>query len=354
MMLTLYIILKQKEINIVKYRKIVVIEKGQVSLVSEKGTFAIQSPHEIICRNLISHVSAGTELACIMGWEDWFNIPGTPGYTSVAEIVETGDAVEAFVKGDIVLCFGPHAEKFKINITDRWSGLCVRLPLGISLERASLAHMASIAMTAIRVSDIEIGDTVAVSGLGAIGNLAGQLARLQGAGVLGLDIRQSRLSIAKECGLEFCINTKEQNMTDAVLQFTSKTGVSTFIEASGHSGVTAEAIACISRYGELIVLGSPRNSFYTDLTPFLQGIHLWDKGSVRVKGALEFIYPTQPIEFVKHSIERNMIIILDLIQKGSLLVDPLISHVVDPKDAQSAYLGLMHQPDEYIGVLFKW
>ena len=75
----------------------------------------LTSPTEVLVRNMFSHISAGTELACITGLESFFTIPGTPGYTAVGKILKTGEKVEHLTEGDLVYTYGPHAELFKIG-----------------------------------------------------------------------------------------------------------------------------------------------------------------------------------------------------------------------------------------------
>lgn len=334
------------------YRKILVNSPWNITLEEDVFTEKIEHPSDIIVRNHFSHLSAGTEMACVSGKEDWFNIPGVPGYTAVGEVLETGDAVDKVQKGDMVYTFGPHAELFKVNLEDRWHGVCVPLPVGLDPDIAAFTHMGGIAMSSIRTSNIELGDYVAVSGMGTIGNLAAQFAQLQGARVLAIDIVGSRLEIAGKCGIDLTINTNQKNLEKAIDLFTGGRKVTTWIDATGVSPVINDAVNYIAMNGELILLGSPRDSFQTDITPLLRKIHLLD--NIKLKGALEFLYPTFPDEFNKHSIERNSEIIMSLMNEGKLHIRPLYSHKLDPGEASSAYKGLRDNPEEYIGVVFNW
>jgi threonine dehydrogenase-like Zn-dependent dehydrogenase len=336
-----------------QYKKILATAPNTVELAAAPYELRIAAPTEVIVKNRLSHLSAGTELACIAGLEDWFKLPATPGYTAIGEVAEKGAAVPGLEVGDRVYTFGPHAEYFKIDTADRWHGICLKLPEGIKEEDAAFAHMASIAFTAIRAAHIELGDTVAVAGLGAIGNLAAQLAQLHGAEVLGLDISPARLEIAQRCGIRQVANSQGRSIPELV-QALQGGGVEVFIEATGLPQVAEAGAAALALYGQLILLGSPRRPYQADLTSFLQRIHLWSHGAITVKGALEFTVPTHRTEFVKHSIERNSEIILRLIRDGRLKISPLRSHLLHPSQAQQAYDGLREQPDVYFGVVFDW
>lgn len=334
-------------------KRVVFTQKESIYIETSEIELSLANPSEIIVENLFSHISAGTELACLAGLEDWFNFPATPGYTSIGKVIRAGEATN-FQTGELVYTFGPHAKYFKIDITDRWHGICVKIPENTDLKQAAFTHMASIAITALRKSNIELGDIIAIAGLGAIGNLAAQLAQLQGAHVIGIDFNQKRLQIALECGLQHVFTSQKTTLDNLLHEASFGKGVSTFIDATGSPQVIEKAIRCISRYGELILLGSPRAAHQINLTDFLQHIHLWSHGSVTVKGALEFTYPTHSSEFNKHSILRNSEIILQLIRDQKINIAPLISHVISVDDAASAYLGLKNKPDEYIGVIFDW
>jgi len=337
----------------VNNRKIIVSAINTAGLLETPYSDKISGDNEILIKTHYSHISSGTELACIAGLESFFQIPGTPGYTAIGEILEKSDNISRFEVGDLVYTYGPHAQYFKINITDRWHGVCVKLPRGIDPISASFTHMAGIAMTALRTSSIELGDDVLVTGLGAIGNLAAQLAQLQGANLIATDISAARITVARACGISNTINNSTENLKDLIEQKTDRRMVSTLIDATGSVKLISEAIKLVGMNGEVILLGSPRAPFETNLTSFMQHFHYlpWCH---TLKGALEFTYPTHPVEFAKHSIERNARINLGYILSGKLIVKPLLSHLILPSEIQAAYDGLRNKPDEYYGVVLDW
>lgn len=337
-----------------KNQKIIFSAPNKVEFSEMPMDLKIENPLDIIVRNHFSLISAGTELACLQGLESWFTLPGTPGYASVGEIIEVGTGISGFKTGDMVFTYGPHAGYFKITYGDRWSGLCVPIPEGSRPDLMVFTRMGQIAITALRISEIELGDLVAVTGLGPIGNLAAQLVRLQGGRVLGLDISNRRLEIAARCGLANALNSHHPDSEQMIREFTGHKGFDTYIDASGSSQVIEGFLKYIRLYGEAVLLGSPRTPYHTDLTPTLQHVHLWTHGSISLKGALEFRYPTGETEFVKHSGERNARIVMELIHKGSLMVEPFYTHLLHPSEAPAAYKGLREQKDLFIGVVFDW
>ncbi|MFP4547394.1 MAG: zinc-dependent alcohol dehydrogenase [Fidelibacterota bacterium] len=334
-------------------RKILVNKEWDINFVTDKFKEKIDNPYEIIVKNKYTHISAGTELACISGLESWFPFPGTPGYTAIGEIIEKGDEVRDFEIGDLVFTMSNHAEYFKLDIRDRWHGVCVKLPAGIDPEHAAFVHMGIIAITSLRVSEIELGDNVLVTGLGVIGNMAAQFARMQGANVIATDIIDERIKVAKQCGIKTAINSKKVDLKKEIDKVTNGESVSTFIDATGVPALIEQYADFVAFNGEIVLLGSPRAEYETNLTNLLQKVHLLPQ-NLKLKGALEFTFPTQQDEFVKHSIERNAKIILNLINEDKLKIEPFYTQKITPQEAPQAYVGLRDKGEEYMGVVIDW
>jgi 2-desacetyl-2-hydroxyethyl bacteriochlorophyllide A dehydrogenase len=335
-----------------KFRRVIFAAPGVAALETVDERLEIGSPVEVIIRNRYSLISAGTELACLSGGEPWFPLPRTPGYASIGEVIEKGDAVKGVSKGDLVFTHGPHAEFFKIDTTDSYAGICMRLPSGVRPDLALFTRMASIAIAAIRVAHIEVGDQVLVTGLGQVGNLAAQLAALQGASVVGADISARRRACARECGIAKTVDSRDPDWIEQVRRISGSRGVTTAIDATGLSAVVTEVIPLMAQFGEIVLLGTPRAPFETNATEIYSRIHL--PAFVALRGALEWRFPTFKDGFVKHSVERNSQIILELIASGGIRVAPLYTHKVRPDGAAEAYAGLREKKDEYVGVVFDW
>lgn len=304
---------------------------------------------QVILKKRYSIISTGTELACLSGGESWFKMPGVPGYSCVGEIVKTADDVKDFSIGDTVFCYGSHA-LYEVMPT---GGIFLPVPKDIDPKWVPFVRMASIAATALRASTIEWGDTVAVTGQGLVGNMAAQLAKLQGAAVIAIDVLDSRLAVARKCGADLTINSANANVAEEIRRFTGGAMVSTLIEATGVPEVTVQAIDWIGRNGELIFLGSPRGAFETDITPFLNRTHL-ASFNVTLKGAHEWRYPVNRTPFEKHSLERNSQLIMDLISQKKLMVEPLLTEILSPAGCFDVYRKVRNNKDRYLGILFDW
>ena len=326
---------------------------GRVGFERLESDFGALAPHQMLLKTRYSLVSAGTELACLRGDQAWFQLPATPGYASVGEVIATGEAVTDFAPGDLVYNWGGHRQ---YNIIDCASPRAMRLKVAADfpLPLAPFIRMTTVAMTALRISSIELGDFVGVLGMGVVGNLAAQLARLQGATVIGLDLNASRLDLARSCGLAHGVVIAPATIKADVAAITGGAGVTTLIEATGVPSALPPALPIMGAYGEVILLGTPRGVFETDLTGVLDYIHLHGHGDITFKGAHEWRYPVMRDSFVKHSIERNSEIAMNLIASGALQLRQVHTHTLSPAAAADAYRGLQEQKDDYIGVVFAW
>lgn len=195
---------------------------------------------------------------------------------------------------------------------------------------------------------------VGVLGLGLVGNFAAQLAGLQGAEVVALDLSERRVELAAACGVAHPMVISSESLADDMAAVTGGRGVSTLIEATGNPHALPPALPIVGQFGEVILVGTPRGVYETDLTDVLSYVHLNGRGSLTFKGAHEWRYPINRAGFVKHSITRNAELALGLIRNGDLQVAPLHTHTLPPTEAERAYRGLRQHKDDYIGVVFDW
>ncbi len=303
---------------------------------------------QILIEATYTIISPGTEQA-IYRDQFWSTLPATPGYGAVGTVLEVGSDVEGVSGGDRVFCYNHHG-KHSLGSSSR--PLCPFTDL--DPKHAVFTRMAAVAMTAIRVSPPEIGDWVVIQGLGLVGQFASQLYQLGGAKVVAIDPSASRRDIARRCGIEGVVDPSTGDITGQIKELTGGEGAAVVVEATGVPSLAHTATTFAAPRGEVILLGSPRGEHQTDLTQFLDQIHLWNNGCVTLKGAHEWRYPIPKSPDYKHSIQRNCEIILGLIRDKKLIVEPMITDIASPADCQRMYLGLKDEPDDHLGVLFDW
>lgn len=111
------------------------------------------------------------------------------GYANVGTVLEVGDEVEHIKEGDLVYTPGAHQSQIVKS-----ESVVLKLPDTISPEKGIFLTNLMTAYNGILDADIKLGDTVVVSGLGVLGQMVMQLAKLSGAlQVIGIDLVDRRL-----------------------------------------------------------------------------------------------------------------------------------------------------------------
>ncbi len=334
-----------------KKKQLIVVEPGRIELQESDLDERLQS-NEALVRSEYSVVSAGTEGAGFTGlvkempFGDGGHYPRGTGYGNLGKVLAVGDAVSMCKPGDRVLSFSHHASLLKADAVR----MALPAPSGADGKQLVFARMAGVSIGAVRASSVQPGDTVLIIGMGLVGNFAAQLFHMAGADVMVADLSDLRLQKGRECGIEATVNSGREDLKDAVMSWTGGKGARIVVEAIGISEVICEVALLTRQYGELILLGSPRARATIDVTPMLLHVHL---EAIRMIGALEWRWPSH--ESGRHrSLLDNYRQILDWIDEGRLITDPLLTHLASPADCQIIYEGLTQRREEYLSAVFDW
>lgn len=311
------------------------------------------APEEVWIRTRFSLISPGTEGAVFANTTGTERYPVHGGYASVGEVVREGADFPNVRRGQAVFTYGAHQEYARARV------MCLPVPAGLDPGIAVMARLATVAMTALRVSSVQLGDRVVVLGQGMVGNFCAQLFQRAGAEVLGVDPAPGRRAIAGACGVRnLSPGGDDADIRREVRTFTEGWGADATVEAIGNPRLVELALSLTGKLGEVILLGSPRGGHVTDVTPLLNAVHLWDAGCVTLKGAHEWRHPVQDRRAAdpaqKHSMERNTRIAFRMLADGRLQAEPMRTDVASPHEAQAAYEGLRDRRDAHMGVLFDW
>ena len=162
--------------------------------------------------------------------------------------------------GDLVFSYTKHASIV------RGSTLVIPLPSGLDERKACFARMAAVSITALRVSAAELGDHVAIFGLGLVGQpvcAALCVGRMPG------DRHRSVASPTRDgsaCGLPHVLDPSGEDTKTAVADLTRGRMCETVVEATGIPAVGSKAAELAGKLGEVILLGSPRGEYIGDIT----------------------------------------------------------------------------------------
>jgi L-iditol 2-dehydrogenase len=132
-----------------------------------------------------------------------------------------------------------------------------RLPDGLSFSDAAMLEAVSVAIHAVRVADIQGGETALVIGAGMIGLLILQAAKASGcARVFVTDVDATRLEMARSLGADAVIDSSRESLTAAIHQLTAGRGVDVALEAVGRPETVVAAIDCTRKGGTVALVGN--------------------------------------------------------------------------------------------------
>jgi len=149
----------------------------------------------------------------------------------------------------------PYDGAFCEYITMR-SDLVFPIPDSMSYETAALIEPFSVGVHAVKRANLQLGETVIIMGMGPIGLLTAAAAKMSGAKmIIGVDLEQSRLNIAKQLGVDYTINLREENLEEKVKEYTNGVGVEVAIETAGSPNAIKGCISSVCKGGRVIIVG---------------------------------------------------------------------------------------------------
>lgn len=341
----------------------------KVAAIDGRGQFAVieepipePKPGEVLVEVAASLISPGTELGGVPNLRKSPSgaAPRPFGYQNAGTVIKLGEGVTRFRLGDRVATMGGgfalHASHSVAPVN-----LAVPVPDGVSFEEAAFCHLAATALHAIRRAEPTFGENFAVSGLGLVGLLCVQFAKLSGTHVVGLDRFPKRLEVAKATGADAAFNVAESNPVPRVAEFCRGHGLDCGIIAFGGDATEAakqlyemmKPAPDTHRWGRIVAVGGARVTLglaadlgNVDIRSSARpgpGYHddAWEHGA------------DYPPVFVPWTTQRNLEESLRAIAEGRLRVKPLISDVVPLDQAPAACERLVTQPAEALGVVLK-
>jgi threonine dehydrogenase-like Zn-dependent dehydrogenase len=296
-------------------------------------------------------ISPGTELSRAFGLKPGATYPVYPGYCSVGIVKAKGESISACDVGDRVLFSGPHASLQIFDVTHSDGFVLYRLDPRLSDEEGAFLMMGWIAMNGVLNADVKLTDTVAVYGLGNLGLVVALLYKAMGVKVIGLDPVKERAQTAQRVGLVNIIDGPPSEQVKSILELTNGRGADIVVDATGLSAAIVSAVASAARHGQVILLGSPREAYVTDITPTLNAIHM---KLLKVIGALNRGYPFEEVQGSRLSNRRGLDTLTQMLITKTLDIDWFITHRIAPKDIWSAYEALMNDKAHTQGVIIRW
>ena len=268
--------------------------------------------------------------------------PLVMGHEAAGEIVRSGERAADLLPGERVTfdstifcgqCF--HCARGEVNLCDNREVLGVspgsyrrhgafaeyvsvprrvvyRLPDNLTFVRAAMIEAVSVAVHAVDLTPVRLGDTAVVVGAGMIGLLAVQAVRLAGCSrVIAVDVDSRRLELARRLGAVETIDARSADAPAAIRELTGGRGADIAIECVGSPETVRMSVAAVRKAGAVTLVGNISPSVDLPLQEVVTR-QLRVQGSCASSGE----YPA----------------CIRLISSGAIQVDPLISAVAPIED----------------------
>ncbi|MCW5980447.1 MAG: galactitol-1-phosphate 5-dehydrogenase [Bryobacteraceae bacterium] len=289
--------------------------------------------------------------------------PLVMGHEASGIVEETGAAVTRFRPGDRVTfdstvscgaCF--FCGRGEINLCDNRQVLGVscgdyrrngafaeyvavperityQLPEALSFEHAAMIEAVGVAVHAVSLTPIRLGDTGVVVGSGMIGLLVIQALKLAGClRVIAVDIDDAKLAKAAQLGADELLNSTLTDAPARIRELTDSRGADVAMEVVGATQPLQTAIHSVRKGGAVTLVGNISPNVELPLQPVVtRQIRL--TGSCASSGE----YP----------------VCIDLLARGAIRVDPLISAMTPLADAASWFQRLYGKEPNLMKVIVQ-
>ncbi len=234
--------------------------------------------------------------------------------------------------------------------------LLAPLPDEVDFDAAAFTTLGAIALHGYRLAQIQLGERVAVIGLGLLGLLAVGIARAGGCQVLGVDLDERRVALAQKMGAQAVLRDQAEA---AGLSFSQGRGCdAVLICADTSSADPVELAGVLARdRAHVVAVGAvglqiPRKIYYEKELTF---VNSRSYGPGRYDPSYEEAGRDYPIGYVRWTEGRNLQAVVDLMAAGQLDVKPLISHRFPLEQAPAAYEMITGKTQEaFLGVLLTY
>ena len=263
--------------------------------------------------------------------------PMALGYSSAGTVVGLGEGVQGFQVGQRVACAGGgyavHAEYAVVPVN-----LLAPLPENVDFESGAFGTLGAIALHGFRLGQPQVGETVAVIGLGLLGLISVGLAQAAGCRVFGVDLDEQRVALARQMGAEAVLRPQAEDGAQAFTQGAGADIVLICADTPANDPVELAGELCRDR-GRVVAVGAvglalPRRVYFYKEIDFIVSRSY---GPGRYDPSYEEGGHDYPLGFVRWTAGRNLSAFVNLIGDGKLEVSPLISHRFPIEQGAEAY-----------------
>lgn len=212
-----------------------------------------------------------------------YSFPTIPGHEFAGQIAQLGEGVDKELLGrkaavfPLLPCFhcdmcevGEYASCRRYNYfgsrCDGGWAEYIAVPVwnlvmcdkDLSYEEMAMAEPAAVSLHALTRAGVELGDSVAIFGAGAIGLMLAEFAKAWGADkIFLLDIDPAKIEFARSVGFTLAINNGEADWQKNLMEATGGRGVDIAVEGAGVAPALAGALRVAKPQGKVVLMGNP-------------------------------------------------------------------------------------------------
>lgn len=258
-----------------------VVTDFHAALEFQERDVPVPGPHEVLVRIECTGL-CGTDIHAAHGeWPTTPSLPFVPGHEGIGRIAELGRDVTIRAVGDRVaiswlgsacgmcrhcvggretLCEEQHNSGYSVDGTFADyavvpAAFATPVPDGVtSRDAAPLTCAGVTTFKAVKVAGVAPAETVAVFGIGGLGHLAVQYARIAGGQVIAVDVEQDKLILATELGADHVVNARD---SDPVVAIQALGGADVALALAASPGSIDQAYRSLRRGGRLVCVAMP-------------------------------------------------------------------------------------------------
>ncbi len=281
--------------------------------------------------------------------------PMPMGYSGVGRVIACGKGVTEVQAGDLVAMVGTayHCEINRVSRT-----MLTKVPEElIDYRQAAFCALGGIALEGIHQAEVVPGETVAVIGMGLVGQIVCRILNAYGCDVIGYDVVDKTMPGTR---LKAFINSGDDNAADMTKALTRGRGVDkVIITAATNSNAPMDLAAAIARdRGIICMIGVTQMNI--DRRPYYERELSFRIARSYGAGRYDSTYEQKgidyPIGYVRFTEGRNIEEFVRLLAQGRISLVDIITHEIPFEKAAEAYEMITKNPnhERYIGVLLKY
>lgn len=271
------------------------------------------------------------------GCEGWSSFPVDMGNMAVGRVVETGPDCKTLRAGDRVAFY--HHFQDECVTGEGWA---LKMPESMSWKTAVCYDPAQFALTAVRDGHVRPGDAVAVFGLGAIGLMVLQIARLAGADpIIGVDPLPIRRETAKKLGFTDLLDPFACDAGLEIKKATSKRGADVIIDYSGDTKAMQDALRGVAYGGNVVAGAMP--------SPYVAGLDFGAESHFNIPNIIFTRACSAPDrDHPRWDFGRVCRTVWKMLCEGKLTGEPIVDPVVPFADLLPWYHKIYTNPEQLV------